>query len=113
MRYKLILALALAFVALALLAAPVRRGAAQSGLVATGISCIPSGNHRLECQATAAGGTTPYSYTWTPTPFTSPGNYAYINCAGTGTITISVTVTDANGSTSSYSDQFQCGGRPL
>lgn len=107
MRYKLILALALAFVALAPLAAPVRRVEARTGLVVA-ISCEGIAYDYLLCHADVGGGTGPYTYQWGPAPLTGSGEWKRVPCSGIGSRTISVTVTDANGETASYSDLFYC-----
>jgi hypothetical protein len=109
MRYKLILAFALAFAALAPLPAPVRRVEARTGPT-VGVYCIPLGRNRLECHATVDGGTSPYAYQWSPTPLAGGGEIAIIYCYGNQTRTISVTVTDADSNTGSFSDNFFCCG---
>ena len=109
MRKTLVLVLALTLAVLALLSTPVRRGAARTG-PAPSIYCIPLGRDRLECHADVGGGTSPYTYQWSPTPSAGGGEIAIIPCPGTSTRTISVTVTDANNQTGSYSGQFYCCG---
>lgn len=109
MRNKLIPTLALAFVVLAPLVAPITRIEARTG-PAPGIYCIPLGRNRLECHSDVSGGTSPYTYQWSPTPSAGGGEIAIIPCPGTSTITISVTVTDANNQTGSHSGQFYCCG---
>jgi hypothetical protein len=84
MRYKLILALALAFVTLAPLTAPVKTVEARTGPT-VGIYCYPLGRNRLECHADVSGGTGPYTYQWSPTPLSGGGEIAIIACSGTGT----------------------------
>ena len=109
MRKRLALMLVLTLAALAILVAPVRRSAARTA-PAPGIYCIPLGRNRLECHADVSGGTTPYTYQWSPTPMAGGGEIAIIYCPGTNTRTISVTVTDANNETGSYSGNFYCCG---
>ena len=109
MRKKLTLVLALTLAVLALLSAPVRRSAARTG-PAPGIYCIHLGRNRDECHADVSGGTSPYTYQWSPTPLAGGGEIAIIPCPGTSVITVSVTVTDANNQTGSDSVQVHCCG---
>jgi hypothetical protein len=107
MRYKLILALSLAFVALAPLAAPVKPVEARTGPV-VGISCERIAYGRQLCQADVIGGTAPYTYEWGPPPLTGTGQIKTVPCSGNGTRPVSVTVTDANGEIGYYSTTIQC-----
>lgn len=109
MRYKLTLALILALTALVLPAVIVKRGAAQTA-PSVDIFCQCIAGQKLFCQASAFGGTSPYSYQWGPPPISGGGSVHIIPCAGTGTRTISVTVTDANGEIGYYSAPFTCCG---
>ena len=106
MRYKLILALALTFVALAPLAAPVKPVEARTGPIVS-IDCIGLAYDQLRCTTEVYGGTAPYTYAWGPSPITGSGQSLRIGCSGISR-TISVTVTDANGETDTYSDLFYC-----
>ena len=113
MRYKLTLPIILALVALIALAWPTaaKRSAAASTLI-VGVDCIFLGRNRDECHADVDGGTSPYTFQWSPTPLSGGGSsgIAIIGCPGTAIQTISVTVTDTNGDTGSFSGQFQCCG---
>lgn len=112
MRNKLILALALAFVALAPLAAPVKRVEARTGL-SVSTYCNSAGHQRLECFGFASGGSGNYYYDWTPNGiYGSEGqDYAIIPCARAyRNQTVYLTVTDlSTGATgSTYTTEF-CG----
>lgn len=104
MRYRLILALALAFVALAPLTPAVKPVEARTGLTLA-LYCIPLGRNRAECHADVYGGTAPYTYQWSPTPLIGGGELAIMPCARTP-LNVSVTVTDANNNNIGDSIQF-------
>lgn len=111
MSRKRILALTLTVAVLALLAAPVRRSAARTGLNSS-VFCDSQGHQVLECFAEAFGGTGSYTYQWNPTPFGTgnDGSYALVHCGPVGTNeTVSVTVTDSSGATSSSYYVAFCG----
>jgi hypothetical protein len=110
MRHKFTLLVILALVALAL-PTPVRHSAAAPNL-AVGVYCLYLGRNRDECHADVEGGTSPYTFQWSPTPLAGGfgDGIAIIGCPGTAIQTISVTVTDINGNTGSFSGQFQCCG---
>jgi len=120
MRYALTLSIVIALVALAF-PTPVRHSAAASTssehvakprTLGVGVYCLFLGRNRDECHADVDGGTSPYTFQWSPTPLSGGGSsgIAIIGCPGTAIQTISVTVTDANGDTGSFSGQFQCCG---
>jgi len=114
MRHKFTLPAILALVALAIPTTVRPRAAVTSSnpVLTVGVYCLYLGRNRDECHAEVDGGTSPYTFQWSPTPL-SGGNgsgLAIIGCPGTAIQTISVTVTDANGNTGSFSDQFQCCG---
>ena len=113
MRYKLSLALILALIALVFPASPVTLSATPTPTtLAVGVYCIPLGRNRLECHADVTGGTSPYSFQWSPTPLSGGGSagLAIIACSGNGFKTIGVNVTDSLGDTGGFSGQFQCCG---
>ena len=60
-------ALVLAIAALGLLAVPVERGAARSGVYAS-MQCYSAGHQRVECYGYASGGSGSYYNDWTPNP---------------------------------------------
>ena len=114
MRYKFTLVVILTLVALAL-PTLVRPSAAKTSLDVS-VDCIytpETGN--LECRADVYGGTSPYTFQWTPTPLIGGGSggMAIIGCARFSERTVSVTVTDINGNTGSTSHPFQCYGGGL
>jgi len=112
---NLIRALVLIIAVAALLGVPRKSGAAPS--VAVGVYCLSLGHQRLECHATAGGGTAPYTFQWTPTQSVGgstggenqeviaiiPCQRAYITQA------VSVTATDSNGATDTVSTACFCG----
>lgn len=110
MRHKLTLLVILVLIVLAL-PTPIRHKAATPTL-AVGVYCLYLGRNRDECHADVEGGTSPYTFQWSPTPLAGGfgDGLAIIGCPGTAIQTISVTVTDSNGNTGSFSDQFQCCG---
>ena len=111
MRYKLALALILALIALAMPIGSFSHSSTKTTL-AVGVFCIPLGRNRLECHADVTGGTSPYSFQWSPTPLSGGGSegLAIIACSGNGFKTIGVNVTDSLGDTGSFSGPFQCCG---
>jgi len=112
MRHTLALSAIFALAALAL-PTPVRHSASvTSPVLGVGVYCLHLGRNRDECHADVDGGTSPYTFQWTPTPLSGGGGsgIAIIGCPGTAVQNISVTVTDANGETGSYSGQVQCCG---
>lgn len=108
MRHKLIFSIVLALVAVAL-PTPIGNSTTTTSL-GVGFFCIHLGRNRDECHADVDGGTSPYTYQWSPQPLSGGGEIAVIGCPGTAVQTIGVTVTDANGQTGSFSDQVQCCG---
>ena len=107
---KFTLLVILALIALTL-PTPVRQSSAAPSL-AVGVYCLYLGRNRDECHADVEGGTSPYTFQWSPTPLAGgfEEGIAIIGCPGTAIQTISVTVTDVNGNTGSFSGQFQCCG---
>jgi hypothetical protein len=109
---KLTLALALTVAIVAILAAPVERGAARTGLYVS-TSCYSAGHQRVECYGYASGGSGAYYYDWTPNPlYGGEGQgYVLIPCARAySNQTVYLTVTDLNtGATGSASETQWCG----
>lgn len=105
-------ALALAVAALGLLAVPVQRGAARTGLYVS-TQCYSAGHQRVECYGYASGGSGAYYYDWTPNPlYGGEGqDYVLIPCARAYSYqTVYLTVTDLNtGATGSTSETQWCG----
>jgi len=116
MRNKLALALLLTVVVAVLLAVPVERGAARTGLsVQMGCNSAgyADGYSRVECFGFASGGSGNYYYDWTPDPLYDDGfDYALMPCARAYRYqTVYLTVTDLNtGATGSASYRVFCGG---
>ena len=103
---RLILVFVLTLI-LVISAVTVRRSAALTGPAVT-VYCYNIGFGRAECHADVIGGTSPYTYQWTPTPIIGGGEIAIMSCPGTSVRTFSATVTDSNGGIGSDSLQFQC-----
>jgi len=108
-------ALVLAVAALGLLAVPVERGAARSGVYVS-IWCNSLGDSRMECFGHVSGGSGNYYYNWTPDPLYDHDGYDYVHFACTQvynyqTVYLTVTdlSTDATGST--WHKEF-CGDAP-
>ncbi len=105
-------ALALAVAAVGLLAVPVERGAARTGL-SVQMWCNSAGDQRMECFGSASGGSGSYYYDWTPNPlYDGEGyDYVFIPCAWAYSYqTVHLTVTDLNtGATGSLSRRDWCG----
>ena len=105
-------ALVLAVAALGLLAVPVQRVSARTGVYAS-MSCYSAGHQRVECYGYASGGSGNYYYDWTPNPlYGGEGlDYVLIPCARAYSYqTVYLTVTDLNtGATGSSSRQVWCG----
>ncbi len=119
MRYKLTLALILAFIALAVPTTVVKPSATPTAAVkhnamptppVVGINCECIAGQKLFCVADVSGGTPPYTYQWGPPPITGSGQMKIVPCAGTGTRIINLTVTDANGEIGFFSSPFTCCG---
>jgi hypothetical protein len=101
--------LALAAAASLLGAAPAApRGPAT---LTVGLDCYGLGFNRMQCEALVSGGTSPYSFSWSPTPTAGggPDGLAIIPCNQGQYRTVSVFVTDANNDTGSDSGSFYCG----
>jgi hypothetical protein len=116
MRSKLALALALTVAIVVLLAVPVERGAARTGLsVQMGCNSAgyADGYSRVECFGYASGGSGNYYYDWTPNPINVEDGYDYavVPCARPYIYqTVYLTVTDLNtGATGSSSRKVWCG----
>lgn len=107
MRHRLILAFVLTLIVLIIPAATVRRSAALTGPAVT-VYCYNIGFGRAECHADVIGGTSPYTYQWTPTPIAGGGEIVIMSCPGTSVRTFSATVTDSLGSIGSDSLQHWC-----
>ena len=107
MRYQLTLASILALIVLALPIGPITPSAARTGPAVT-VYCYHLGFSRAECHANVIGGTSPYTYQWSPTPLAGGGEIAIMSCPGSSLLTFSATVTDANGNIGSDSLQFRC-----
>ena len=116
MRNKLVLALALTAAVVAILALPVERGAARTGL-SVSMYCnsagYADGYSRAECFGFASGGSGNYYYDWTPNPLYDMEGYDYVvvPCARAYIYqTVYLTVTDLNtGATGSDSYRVFCG----
>jgi hypothetical protein len=112
MSKKLILALVLTAVVAVLLAVPVERGAARTGLYVS-TQCYSAGHQRVECYGYASGGSGAYFYDWTPNPlYGGEGqDYVLIPCARAYSYqTVYLTVTDqSTGATGSASEIQWCG----
>jgi hypothetical protein len=119
MRSKLVLALLLTVAAAVLLAFPVERGAARTGL-SVSMYCnsagYADGYSRVECFGFASGGSGNYYYDWTPNPLyplhEDGYDYAIIPCSRPYiNQTVYLTVTDlSTGATGSDSYRVVCGG---
>ena len=107
MRRKLTLAFLLTLIALGLPSIATRRSAALTGPAVT-VYCYHLGFNRAECWANVLGGTSPYTYQWSPTPIIGDGEVVIMSCPGISLKTFTATVTDANGNSGSDSLQFQC-----
>ena len=114
---NLIRALALVVAIAGLLGAPRKSGAVPPTSVSVGLYCISLGHQRLECHATASGGTAPYTFQWTP-PSVIGGStggeneevIAIIRCARAYSLqSVNVTATDSNGATDTASTTCFCG----
>ena len=100
-----------------LLGVPRKSDAFPSTSVSVGIFCISLGHQRVECHATASGGTAPYTFQWTPpqsTGGTTGGEnqevIAIIRCARAYSLqTVYVTATDSTGATDTASTTCFCG----
>lgn len=91
-------AFVLAAAALGLLAGPVERGAARTGVYVQ-MWCNSAGDQRVDCFGYASGGSGAYYYDWTPNPLhDGDGNdYVLIPCAWVYSYqTVHLTVTDLN-----------------
>jgi hypothetical protein len=111
MSHKRILALVLTIAFGVLLAAPVKRGEARSGL-AVGLYCISLGHQRLECHFEVSGGTGIYTYQFTPqaTRIAEDVGIAIVPCAPAYSLEfVSLNVTDSNGATGYASTYGYCG----
>jgi len=106
-RIRLIAALAAAGLMGAALAPPASATTLTVGIV----GCYSIGHGRVQCEADVAGGTGPYTFSWTPTPLSGGGGggLAIIGCPALHYRTISVVVTDANSETANDSGYYYCG----
>jgi hypothetical protein len=105
-RIRSILTLAAAGIGLAA-AAP----APHTATLGVSLFCSSAGHGRLDCQAYADGGTTPYSFSWNPLPVAGGGSdgLALIPCTVGRSKTVTVTVTDANNDTATATGSWYCG----
>ena len=111
MSNKRILLLVLTLVVLALLAAPIKRGEANTGL-SVGLYCISLGHQRLECHFEVDGGTGVYSYQFTPqaSRIAEDVGIAIVPCGPPDTLEyVTLYVTDSNNNTGNASAWGYCG----
>jgi hypothetical protein len=104
--------LALAAAASLVAAGPATSSAPRHGAtLSVALDCYGLGFNRMQCEALVDGGTSPYSFSWTPTPTAGGGSggLAIIPCNNGQYRTVSVDVTDANNDTGSDSGSFYCG----
>lgn len=92
-------------------AAPAPRPAADAATFTVMLYCLPIGQARFHCTTTVSGGTSPYTYSFSPTPIWGGGSWseAIVPCTAYRNRTVTVTVTDANGATAYDSGVFYCG----
>lgn len=106
---KRILALVLTIAFIALLAAPINRSTARTGL-SVGLYCISLGHQRLECQFDVSGGTGIYTYQFTPQATRIGAGIAIVPCGPPYTLEyVILNVTDSNGATGNASTYSYCG----
>ncbi|RSM61650.1 hypothetical protein DMB66_24350 [Actinoplanes sp. ATCC 53533] len=105
-------------------AAALASGAAFAGLPAAAATadtvaptgdliCVPQGASIFECQLRIAGGTAPYSTTWSGATFTETFTTAAVGrCNPAKAYRISVVITDAGGAQATDLAHFVCKGGP-
>ena len=111
MSHRRILALVLTIAFIALLAAPIKRSSARTGLD-VGLYCISLGHQRLECHFEVSGGTGIYTYQFTPpaSRIAEDVGIAIVPCAPAYSLEyVTLNVTDSNGATGFASTYGYCG----
>jgi len=105
-------------------AAALASGAAVAGLPASAamadtaaptgnVICVPQGASIFECQLGIAGGTAPYSTTWSGATFTETFTTAAVGrCTPAKAYRVTVVITDATGAQASDLAYFICKGGP-